>query len=71
MRAMNWPTLIADIQRHGKMTQPQIAEHCHCAQATVSDLASGVTANPRYALGAALTELHAAVMATVPAPQEG
>jgi len=54
---MNWKHVIADIQRHGKLTQPQIAARVGCSQATVSELATGVTENPRWMLGAALVSL--------------
>ena len=57
---MDWKQLIADIVRDAKLTQPQIAKHCECAQATISDLATGVTENPRYPLGQSLLALHAA-----------
>lgn len=54
---MDWKLLIADIQAHG-LTQPQIAAICGCGQATVSDLASGTTKDPRHTLGEALKALH-------------
>lgn len=54
---MDWKNVIADIQRHGQMTQPQIAEKVGCGQATISDLVNGATKQPRYPLGAALVEL--------------
>ena len=54
---MNWKNVIAEIQRHGQMTQPQIAEKVGCGQATISDLVNGATKQPRYPLGAALIEL--------------
>jgi len=54
---MDWKIVIADIQRHGKLTQPQIAEKCGCGQATVSDLAKGHTEQPRHSLGQALLAL--------------
>lgn len=54
---MDWKQLIADIVATG-ITQPQIAKQCGCSQATVSELATGVTTQPRYPLGAALVALH-------------
>ncbi len=54
---MDWKNVIADIQRHGQMTQPQIAEKVGCGQATISDLVNGATKQPRYTLGAALIDL--------------
>lgn len=58
---MDWKIIIADIQRHGKLTQPQIAEKCGCGQATVGDLARGNTEQPRHSLGEALLALLRAV----------
>lgn len=54
---MDWKKLIADLMAAG-ITQPQIAKRCGCSQATVSELATGVTVQPRYPLGAALVALH-------------
>jgi transcriptional regulator with XRE-family HTH domain len=53
---MDWTKIIAEIQKHG-YSQPQIAAICGCAQATVSDLASGMTKDPRHSLGQRLQEL--------------
>lgn len=57
---MDWKQLIAEI-RAGGLSQPQIASACGCGQATISDLASGVTKDPRDSLGQALRALHAKV----------
>lgn len=54
---MDWKNIIAEIQSHGKLTQPQIATKCGCGQATVSDLAKGNTEQPRHSLGVALLAL--------------
>jgi hypothetical protein len=54
---MDWKNIIAEIQRHGQLTQPQIAGKCGCGQATISDLASGKTEQPRHSLGEALLGL--------------
>lgn len=54
---MDWKNIIADIQRHGQLTQVQIASMVGCAQATISDLANGSTKQPNYSLGAALIQL--------------
>lgn len=54
---MDWKKLIAELQAQG-LTQPQIAERCGCGQATISDLASGKTGDPRHSLGQALKALH-------------
>ncbi len=57
---MDWKTIIAELQEFG-LTQPQIAEKCApCGQATISDLASGNTKEPRYGLGVRLKRLHQA-----------
>jgi predicted XRE-type DNA-binding protein len=53
---MNWNQLIKDIQETG-LSQVQIATHCNCGQATISELARGVTVQPSYAIGQALVEL--------------
>lgn len=54
---MDWKNTIAEIQRHGKLTQKEIAETVGCAQATISDLANGTTKQPSYALGVSLVDL--------------
>lgn len=55
---MDWKLLIAEL-RDGGLSQPQIAALCNCAQATISDLASGTTREPRWPLGQALRALRA------------
>lgn len=65
---MNWKSLIADLRAKG-MSQPQIAAACNCGQATISDLASGKTDDPRYSLGQALQALHVALISTDAAPE--
>lgn len=57
MRFMDWKNIIAEIQRHGQMTQSQIAAEVECGQATISDLANGGTKQPSYSLGAALLKV--------------
>lgn len=59
---MDWKNIIAEIQRHGELTQPQIAHAVGCAQATISDLVNGATKQPRYPLGVALIELRDTVL---------
>lgn len=54
---MNWKTIIAELQACG-VTQPQIATACGCAQATISDLATGKSTEPRHALGQAILAMH-------------
>lgn len=53
---MDWKSLISDIQTLG-MSQPQIAAVCGCGQATISDLVSGKTKDPRHSLGVSLIAL--------------
>ena len=57
MAAMtNWPALISALQNAG-WSQPQIAAKCGCSQATISDIATGRTKDPRYSIGAAIRNL--------------
>ena len=58
---MDWTKLIADLCGTG-MTQPQIATAIGCSQASVSEMANGITKNPKYSIGAALISLHKRVM---------
>lgn len=53
---MNWSKVIGELAELG-YTQPLIAEKCKCGQATVSDLARGATANPRFNTAQALLSL--------------
>ena len=39
------------------MTQPQIAAQVGCSQSTISDIATGVTREPRYSIGEKLRHL--------------
>jgi transcriptional regulator with XRE-family HTH domain len=50
---MNWQSLLTDLRKRG-WTQQQIAERVGASQAAISDLNSGKTTNPAYALGRAL-----------------
>lgn len=52
-----WKNIIAEIQSRQGWTQPQIAKAAGCAQATISDLATGKTTEPRFALGQVLLAL--------------
>jgi predicted XRE-type DNA-binding protein len=63
---MNWNQLIKDIQDTG-FSQVQIATHCGCGQATISELARGITVQPSYAIGQALVALHKRVLRKVKA----
>lgn len=53
---MDWKLLIAELQSL-EMTQAQIAAACNCGQSTVSELAKGVTKDPRHSIGEALRKL--------------
>lgn len=59
---MDWKSLIADLQANG-YTQPQIAVACKCVQSTISDLATGLTKQPRFEIGTSLQKLHRKAMA--------
>lgn len=54
---MDWKQIISELQARG-YTQPQIARYCGCGQASISDLATGKTSQPRYSLGELLLQLH-------------
>lgn len=54
---MNWKNLIAELLASG-LTQVQIAEKAGCKQASISDLYTGKTIQPSYAIGSALVALH-------------
>lgn len=47
---MNWKNLIAELIALG-LTQSQIAARCKCGQTTVSELANGISSEPRHGLG--------------------
>lgn len=53
---MDWKQIIAQLQAAG-LSQAQIAARCGCVQATISDLASGKTSDPRHSLGQSLQAL--------------
>jgi len=55
---MDWKSIISTLQERG-LSQAVIAEKCGCAQPTISDLASGKTKQPGYALGQSLQKLMA------------
>lgn len=58
---MNWKNLIADLIASG-LTQMQIAEKAGCKQASISDLSTGKTNQPSYAIGSALVAMHKRAM---------
>lgn len=53
---MQWKDYIAAIAEKG-VSQSQIAKQAGCGQATISDLASGKTQEPRHSLGMALLRI--------------
>lgn len=68
---MNWKKLIRDLAEK-RVTQKQMAKFCNCSQAAISDIAKGVTVDPRYTLAAALIKLgkrHRIALEPLPAEQ--
>jgi hypothetical protein len=63
---MDWPATISKLLKNG-WTQVRLAEHCNCAQSTISDLSSGKTKHPSYPVGKELESLVAAL--PEPAPE--
>ena len=63
---MNWKKIIAEIQRHGKLTQADIAKEVACGQATISDLFKETTKQPNFSLGQSLMNLHGRVILSKP-----
>ena len=57
MGSMNWPNVIHELQRRRGLTQPQIAALVGCSQASISDLSTGKTREPRFYIGRALLDL--------------
>lgn len=54
---MQWKNVISEIQDRQGWAQPQIAKEAGCAQATISDLVTGKTTEPRFSLGQRLIAL--------------
>lgn len=54
---MDWKTLIAELSSAG-LTQGLIADRLGIRQPSVSDIASGRTKNPSWAVGEGLRRLH-------------
>lgn len=54
---MNWQAILTDLRERG-WTQQLIADRIGASQAAISDLSSGKTKKPTYALGRALELLH-------------
>lgn len=53
---MQWKDYVAEIINKG-LSQSQLAKRAGCGQATISDLVSGRTQEPRYSLGVALMRI--------------
>lgn len=53
MERMQWKDYIAAIIETG-LTQKQLAQQAGCGQATISDIASGKTRDPRSSIGLAI-----------------
>ena len=53
IESMQWKDYIAAIVAKG-LTQKQLADKAGCGQATISDIASGKTRDPRSSIGLAL-----------------
>lgn len=53
---MDWKLLIAELQGFG-LSQGAIAGECGCGQSTISELAKGVTKDPRHSIGEKLRQL--------------
>lgn len=67
---MNWKKLVADLAER-QVTQKQIAAACGCGQASVSDIATGVTKDPRASIAfglMALAKRHRIKVEQAPAP---
>jgi hypothetical protein len=54
---MDWKSLISDLKAAG-LSETHIAGAVSCGQASINEIGSGKTTNPRYNLGRALVELH-------------
>ena len=54
---MDWKLLITDLKAYG-LSRAQVASECKCGQATISELATGQTSDPRHGLGEKLRALH-------------
>ena len=55
---MDWSKLIDDLRGVG-MSQAEMAATCECSDSTISELKSGLIANPAYPVGKCLVDLHA------------
>lgn len=53
MKVMQWKDYLAALADLG-LTQKQLADEAGCGQATISDIASGKTRDPRSSIGFAL-----------------
>lgn len=66
---MDWKTLMADLKArnwtHARILERLASQGVECSQATLSDLARGVSQDPKFKLGNALRELHASGLVVV------
>ena len=53
MRKPKWPEIMETLAERG-WTQAQLAARVGCSQSTLSDIATGVTAEPRYSIARVL-----------------
>lgn len=58
---IDWPAIIREIRKRGRMRLIDIAAACDCSEAALSDLVTGRSREPRHALGERLRALHADV----------
>lgn len=58
----DWPTMIRDIQRLGRLRLIDIAAECDTSEGTISDILYRRTKQPRWALGDSLHALHKRVV---------
>ena len=54
---MNWKEVIAKAMSRNGLTQMELAGQARCSQSVISDLARGVTQDPRFSVGQKLLEL--------------
>lgn len=54
----DWPAILRQIRRHGRMRLIDIAVECGCTESALAELASRRTREPRYSTGQALKALH-------------
>lgn len=66
---MDWKTLMAELKSrnwtHARLQERLASQGIEVGQATLSDLARGISSDPKFALGNALRELHASGLVVV------